>query len=394
MGGDEGANLDDAALLALGAAALRIDPGLAYAFRSPWKRALGAGLDAFTGRFQSLQSELDREKLESVVALRLDHLGDMVMSLPALEALRRAAPQARLTLVVGPWNQELARLWGRADRVEVWEAPWFCRPQRQTSLGHLRSLAALLQGHDLGVELRGDLRSILALRMAGVPQRLGISRTGGRSLLTHPQPFVPGMHEADQASHALGGLPVRAAGRIPRLRISRDDEAQARAAWRSLGLRGKVVAFQVTSGARSKAWPLQRWARVIDGLPRGMSAVVLGSPQEYELTQELAALCRRPPALAARQLPVGPLAAFLARCAALVSLDTGPAHLAAALGIPTVALFGPTLASRYAPRGPRARYLEAMPPCKPCSLERCPFGNACMQRIRPQQVLRALKEAL
>ena len=377
-----------------------------YRYRAAPLRWAAAGLDALGGLAfargaRARPGLLQRPRL---AVLRLDHLGDLLLALPALGRLRRALPQARIHLFTGPWGAELAGLFTAVDAVKVTPAGWFRRPgPRRGAWGDVGALAdALRQGaYDGCLDLRGDLRHHLAAWRAGVPVRAGHGVTGGAFLLTHEAVYRPGLHESDQALAVLDALdlPVGGGPQGPALALPPAARARAQALRRRLKLGPDFVAVQAASGAAAKRWPPEHWAALLKGLARGLDVCLLGSPAERE---EMLALARaaagagRRVAVAAGSLDLAGLGAFLQLSRLLISVDSGPAHLGQALGVPLLCLFsGTNAAAQWAPRGPRVTVLQAAGiPCAPCGLTHCPIGNACMRALEPAAALAGARRLL
>jgi ADP-heptose:LPS heptosyltransferase len=370
-------------------------PGPYMAYRSAWKRRAARALDALGAPLAPAKRPLPWGDLRRVAVLRLDHLGDLLLSFPALEALRRGLPHAHLTLVVAPWCEELARLCPWVDAVSVARAPWFERPRRRGwPVGALGALAGLLRrgGFDLGVDLRGDLRHMLAMRWAGVPWRLAAPQTAGGFLLTHAGVPGPG-HEWRRSLDLLksAGLRAAAPGR-PRLAPSARARAKARRRLKGWGLRPGFLAVHPFAGAPSKRWPLEHWRRLLAAMPRRRVLLLGGAGEAAELqdlAREGAAGTR---VVAAGTLGADELAAVLEQAGVLLGLDSGPGHLAAAVGTPVLSLFSAASdPARWGAQGPGVRLLSADAPCSPCGLVDCPLDNACMRALDPQRVLAALR---
>lgn len=366
-----------------------------YVYRSRLKRGAASAFDA-AGSLLWRPSGLPIpwEGARRVAVLRLDHMGDVLMALPAVEALRRRLPRARVTLFVAPWGREAATLGGA--EVRVVQAPWFRRPSAGAGqAAAVRALAEALHGHDVGIDLRGDLRHLVALKRSGIPWRAGLTGTGGRFLLTHPVDHDPALHEMEQNYHVMESTGLKLEHRLPELAVPAAATRSAGQIRAGLKLSGPLVVFQAACGAPSREWLPERWAALIDSLPRPFRAVLLGSREELEGMKALAARCRRKPALATGAMDIPELAAFLKHCRLMVSLNTGPAHLAAAMGTPVLSLFaGTDETGRWAPRGPRVRVLQSAVPCAPCNLTHCPFDNECMRLISVEAATRAMKEML
>ena len=384
------------------AALLRVPPPAPYVYRSGAKRA-AAGLLDFAGDLVLARRPfpVDWARVERAAVLRLDHLGDLINALPALRRLRKALPKAALDLWVGPWGLELAGLFRDVDAVRVAEAPWFGRPRREA--WPWASIAALGEGLRAGnygaaFELRGELRHLLALRRSGIRVRAGLALTAGRFLLTHPARWNPALHEQEQNLSLLdqAGLPTAAADGAPYLHLDAAALREAAAVSRSLKLGRAPVLVQAACGTNAKRWSPEAWAAVLRGLPAGAPLALLGSAAEAPEMRAIAARVRRPVAVAAGRLSLAALAALLGRARLLLSVDSGPAHLAAVQGAPVLALFsGTNDPRRWAPRGRRVRILRAPDfPCSPCELTDCPYGNACMRAIGPRDVLAAARRML
>jgi ADP-heptose:LPS heptosyltransferase len=381
---------------------LRVPPPSPYVYRSVWKRAAAGALDRAGGLLLAKPpSAVDWPAVERVAVLRLDHLGDLIHALPALRRLRRALPKARLDLWVGPWGQGLAELFRDVDAVHVSAASWFRRPRRRDwPWSDILALASGLRAQAYGAafDLRGELRHHLALYGSGIPVRAGQALTAGRFLLTHAALWKPGLHEQEQSLSLLdqAGVPAAGQGREPYLSIPAAARREADALCRSQRLGAAPVLVQAASGTRAKRWPQESWVRVLAGLPQGLPLALLGTREEASEMRAIAAAARRPVAVLAGRLSLASLAALLGRARLLLSVDSGPAHLAAVQGTPVLALYsGTNEAAQWAPRGARVRVLRAGGiPCAPCELADCPFDNACMRALDAGLVLAQARRLL
>ena len=332
-----------------------------------------------------------------VLLFRLERIGDLLMILDALVAVRRRLPDAELHLVVGSWNAELARLIPAIDRVETLDVPWLSRERAPTNLGSLTAQAARWrgQGFDMAVNFEPDIRSNLLVAASGAARRVGFGSKGGGALLTDPQPYDPSSHvaanalrlveraltsssrradqigQAAESPHAFGNAAPSSALRIP-------EHARARAA-RLLAARdgaGPLIGLNPAAGRAVKEWPAERFAAAASRLSEQMEAtfVLLGSaaerPHAEAVTRALPAGSRAIDL--AGKAPLVDLAAILQRLALLITGDTGPMHLAAAVGTPVLAIFGPSDPRRYAPRHTRSTVVHADLWCRPCNRFRRP----------------------
>lgn len=322
---------------------------------------------------------------QRILLLRLERIGDLLMSAPAIAAVRAFAPDATIDLVVGSWNASIARLIPGIDRVETLDAAWLARGSAG-ALG-LRALMARARtwrsrGYDLAINFEGDIRSHLLVALSGAPERAGFTMAGGGPLLTRPFEFDPREHTTHNAWRLVrdlfGMLGVRGPGRAgasPPFRLDLPALARERAA-ALVGRETRVIGLHASGGRAIKQWPAARFADAAGRLARAMEAtlVLTGSPGDRALVDEVRAalpadinvidLCGE------LDLPI--LGAVLERCRLLVTGDTGPMHLAAAVGTPIVAVFGPSIPARYAPIATAHRIVRIDLPCAPCNRIRLP----------------------
>lgn len=331
-------------------------------------------------------------------------VGDAVMSLPALRAVRAAFPQARLAVLARPWVAEIYRRERAVDEVILdsagrgagdWAGKW--RTARE-----LRC-----RGFDCAILFPNSFASALVVRLAGIPRRIGYRRDGRGPLLTQAIP-VPRRGEipAHEAYYYLELL--RRAGILDSLPvvdvIELDQAGEARQAGRerfaALDLEGEVLG--VSPGAAfgpAKRWLPERFAETacMVAATRGAAVALFGSAAERELCEQVAARIRGggiPVLNLAGETTLGEFIELAAACALFLTNDSGAMHVASALGVPTVAVFGPTDPWATGPRGRRVRLVREPLDCSPCKLRTCPIDHRCMQRIPAGAVARAALELL
>lgn len=330
-------------------------------------------------------------RLEQIVVRTPNWLGDTVMALPTLTALRAAEPGARITLV-GRWAPLLAGQ-GVADLLLDYPKP----------LGARRRLARALAADrpDVAVLLPNSLEAALAAAWWRARRRAGYATDGRTALLTDSLPLpAPRHHQVDEYAGLLALLGVDGAAPVPewRLTASAEEAGEIDRLLAAAGLDATAPLVGLHLGAAfgsSKLWPPDAFARLAQRLSAdGLRPVLLGTAVDARAAALVMAASGGPVAsLIGRDRPAL-LPRLLARLRCLVSGDTGVAHLAAAVGVATVTLFGPTDRRLTAPRGRDARAVDHPTPCAPCFLPTCPIDHVCLTRIEPEAVLRAVRLAV
>lgn len=310
-----------------------------------------------------------------LLVVRPDHLGDVLFLTPTLAHLRRALPDAHITALVGPWAAPLLAHNPDVDAVETLAFPWFDRRPRRSLLDPYRRLYAAARA------LRGRFDVALVMRFdhwwggwlaaaAGIPHRVGYATPLLAPFLTWPLSYRPGRHEVLQ-NLSLGtpwGLPDHTTPEESPLRLplSPADVAAAEELPLPPG-DGPLVAVHPGSGAPVKRWPAVKWAAVMRALHEQHRArfVLTGSRAERLLAEAVAARAGVPARLLAGETSLGRLAALFARCDLVMGPDSGPLHLAVAVGTPTVHLYGPVDPAAFGPWGPANRHRVVVEPL-PC----------------------------
>jgi len=291
--------------------------------------------------------------VREVLVLRLDRIGDLLMSLPALEQLRAAFPNARIRLAVGRWSEPIARS-APVDEVLVWNAPWVGRrAEGAESFGSLRRKARALRSAplDLAIDLQGDVRAALLMWLTGARWRVGYANSGGGYLLTHVVPLdetVSWLEQNRLAVTAVGGAQDRPAS-TPL--VTEEERGFSRQLFESLGFAAArpLVGIHPSGGRRVKQWDPKRWSQVGARLQREFGATVLitGTAADRTLAAAVASeLGERPCDLTGR-LSLRETLSMIASLDLFLSPDTGPMHMACRVGTPSVGVFGPSDPVRY-----------------------------------------------
>jgi ADP-heptose:LPS heptosyltransferase len=372
---------------------LKQDPDRPYFFKSPIKTLLIHFIDTIGSFFfHEKKAPIVWRDIKKIAVLRLDHLGDVLLALPFLEAMKMSLPQADIILYAAPWAEEIVRLSGLKIGIKVFNAPWFDRANLQPwSLKGIQSLSRNLAmgGYDAVIDLRGDLRHIIAMKRSGIPIRIGQKRTGGGFLLTHPLFYRKGLHETDrnlEISPQLG-LENPIGNPWPKIFPTEENRISEMKVQKSLGITKSVIALHCTCMASAKRWGDEKWRKLAGSLPEEVDIVVVGSKNEREEAERIFRGCQRKVVLAMGVFSLGELAAFLKNSKLFIGVDSAPAHIAAAVGTPVISLFsGTNEAAQWSPRGINVTVIQKATPCSPCELITCPIANECMNQITVEEV--------
>jgi len=326
-----------------------------------------------------------------ILLLRLERIGDLLMSAAAIESVRARAPEAAIDLVVGSWNQSIAGRLRGIDRVETLDAPWLARGGAAAGTSRLLSTAWRwrARGYDLAINFEGDVRSHALIALGGARRRVGFAMAGGGPLLTDVVEHRPDRHTSDNAAALVAAAFPGSPGPSPRLSPGAEPAAQpaadfrldvpddARLAARALiGPHPRYIVVHASGGRAIKQWDLDRFAAATAAIARAVGAAVVlsGAPGDAPLTAQVRAAL--PADIAVVDLTGRPdllvLAAVLEGARLVLTGDTGPMHLAAAVRAPVVAVFGPSMPVRYAPRSTAHRVVRVDLWCAPCNMIRKP----------------------
>jgi len=376
------------------------------------------GLISSAGRLFRRPGPLDPERVRQILVIRLDLLGDMVLSLPAVHALKRAYPNAQVTVLALPYAADLLELAPVVDSVLTYDVNRIRRPADVLSPRSYRELLAVVRrlrqaNFDLCLSLHGRFACVMAW-LSRCPRRYGYRAEAYPFMLTHTLPG--GRYDARQHEvlynlrlAELAGAPADWTQRLggsqaPKLTVPLTEQRRMRhllAEWEIRADSLLVVIHPGASNGSAKRWLPEYWGRVASRLhdELGAAVVISGTPAEAAIVQAVVCGCNFKPVILAGQTTIPQLGALLKRADLLLSSDSGPAHMAAALGTPQITIFGPTDPAVYAPINPKAVVLRRDLPCSPCydarATAECRFGHVnCMRQLEPDEVYQACTRLL
>ncbi|WP_165251408.1 glycosyltransferase family 9 protein [Paludisphaera soli] len=369
------------------------------------------------------------ESPRRILVVQLDHLGDAVLTAPLIAHLREAYPRAEIDVLASPSNHEVFESNADVARVRIAERTWFERsPSRRGLLGEVWRLGSSLREarYDLGIDVRGDVLSILVLAIGGVARRVGFAMGGGSFLLSDVAEWTPGRHEvrsrlalleplgiepdfggralvhvrdedrAEVAARLLEAWPRRSGRRRERpSRAISGGEADGRLNAEQFRPHPPMLAVHLGAGTAAKRWPKRHWKALVERfLEDGWRVVIVGGPEDPPLSRILAPHDRLVDW--SGRLSVPQTTALLERTDLFIGADSGPAHLAASAGALSVILFsGTNNPMQWRPWSTRSLVLRKRVPCRPCHQKTCPLpDHPCMTGLDPDRVYRASRRWL
>lgn len=346
-----------------------------------------------------------------ILILQPDHLGDIILSEPAVRLLRESLPDARLTAVVGPWSSLIARLaWPVDELIEI-DFPGFNRALKDANPAapylQLEDDAERLRafGADRAVVLRDDAWWATALARASVSGAVVAAADPRNRPFATTLPDLDGLKHRTKRAMTLAAALMQGSPRIewdsswdmsPRLGADAGQVAAARAVLAEHSIGGPFIVLHPGAGAPVKTWSVRYWRAVVASLDEHR-VVLTGSEAEEDDCRQIAAGFPHAVDLAGKTT-LDTLIGLLHLSQLAVGTDNGPMHIGAALGTPTVRLYGPSNPARYGPPPGDARHrvLTAgwrCPRCEDLSTDR-ESGCGCMASITPDAVLAAIDRAL
>jgi len=336
-----------------------------------------------------------------VAVVRALQLGDMLCTVPALRSLRRALPDAHVTLIGLPWASEFASRYSNYidDFLEFPGFPGI--PERPMDPAAIVDFLARAQQRrfDLAIQLHGSGSFINPFT-----QLLGAKRTAGFYLPGDYCPdagsFMPwpgAGHEIERLSSLVRFLGGPDCGDELEFPLSRDDRGEAYALLKQHNLHaGSYVCLHPGGRNLSRRWSLEKYARVAEWLDlKGYRVIVTGAPFEADLASKLQELTRCEIVNAAGRTGLGGMAALLTGARLLVSNDTGASHIASAVRTPSVIVVLGSEPARWAPLDTH-RHRTVMKPveCRPCGYYECPIGFHCERQVEPSDVIETIQQIL
>jgi lipopolysaccharide heptosyltransferase II len=316
-------------------------------------------------------------KTKRLLIIKLISVGDVLFTTPAVRALRLGFPRAHLTYLVGSWSKGVIEDNPNLNEVIVYDAPRHSSDRWRAWLSTLSCLRRVRRKRfDLAVIFhRTSFAGLLAL-LAGIPNRVGFDYHGQGRFLTRKVAYEVGKHEVDRYLDVVRCLGLSPGGLWTEMQVGKKEQDEASQLLRANGLKTdeRMVAVLPGGGKNpgtfmpTKRWPADRFARLIDEMVRRFQVKVLlvGGPGDEEVVNDVISQIQSPAVNLVGKTTFKQLAAVLQRCQLFIGGDSGPLHIAAAVGTPTVGIFGPSDPRLVAPRGEKHLAVWKKVSCSPC----------------------------
>jgi lipopolysaccharide heptosyltransferase II len=350
-----------------------------------------------------------------ILVIRLDLIGDLVLSLTAVQALKRTYPEAEIDLLAVPSSAKVIAETPELSKVIGYDPNIWRRPKALLQLKNWREAIALYRRlhsreYDLALSVSGPWAAIIAA-LSGARRTIGFAQEGYPGFLTDPvqgKHWATGdhKHEVDyclELARAAGVTPT-AEDRVPHLTVSTKAIHEVEKLLQTMGIQTDkpLIACHVSANnGQSKRWPVPYWATLLDRLlTEDRTTVVLtGAPNDLPLIEEITQRMQQQPHNLAGKTSLNQLAALLQRADLLLTGDSGPMHIAAALGTALIAIHGPTDPALSGPISPDATVLRSDIWCSPCYTAQGPadcrfYTTQCMKNITPTLVYTTIYEKL
>ena len=371
-----------------------------YSFERERKDKRGWGL--FQDKKHTVSGDVKPDRIHRILVHGPNWIGDAVMCTPALDGIRRIFSSADITLLARPAVAQLLKDHASLDRMIVCD-------QHAGLLEMLRLVRTLqARNFDLAVLFPNAFRAAFLAFLARIPRRYGYAMDGRSFLLTDAvscSSETRRLHQVRYYENLIRPLCPTYSSQPPSLTVSQDDTEQAARLLDAHAVPRDCRLLGVNPGSmygEAKRWLPERFAEAADQLVEHQTiqsaadvrCIILGAPGEEGLGHHIAGLMRNRPVVLSGQTSLGILTAILKRCWLLLTNDTGPMHMANAVHIPVIAVFGPTDDTRTAPFASGHVVVRTPVDCSPCLFRECPIDHRCMTGVTVEQVVQAAQYVL
>lgn len=347
-----------------------------------------------------MEKTIDPGRIRRLLIRSTNWIGDAIMTTPAVRALRRNLPEAQITILTKPWVAPVFENSAHVDAVMLYQS----EGRHKGMTGKLRLIQELRQYRfDAALLLQNAFEAALIAFLTQVPCRIGYATDGRKWLLTHPLNRRPALKKVHQTQYYLNLLNVFGFhddhfDLYLRLEDGIRNRAQELLEAHGVGLNAPLVGINPSAAyGPAKQWLPERYAELADRIHELLGAQILlfGGPEDGPFGRQIAQMMRHAPVNLAGKTLLKEAMALIEKCRILITNDSGLMHVAAALKVPLVAIFGSTDFRATGPLSPQSRVIRVPVDCSPCLQPECPEGHLnCMDRIDVETVFRAVEELM
>ena len=328
---------------------------------------------------------------KKILVIKLSALGDVILSLPSLRALRDKFPKSSISVLVGRKSRNIIRNCPYIDDTIVYD------PGTANKAGYLLKMARLLasEDFDIVVDLQNNRTSHLLSYLSGARLRAGHdNRKWSFFLNRRTKDAPPGLGALEHQFQVLKLVGVDHMDRRLEIWTQKEEDERVRLFLESQWVSPSQTLVGINPGSSprwpTKQWPVENFAKLCDELAkRNIRVVITGSAEDLPMAEELMRLTRNKPINAVAKTSITELVSLVRRCQAFVSSDSAPMHIAASADVPLLAIFGPTDPRRHLVAPSRYQVFWKELQCSPCYLRSCPIGHTCMKKITVTEILDA-----
>ena len=349
------------------------------------------------------------QSVKKILVFKLDHIGDVLMTTPALKALKSRYPDASLTVVVGSWSKDILKDNPDISEILVYDAYWFNRNTDKKfnikkTLDFIKELRK--RRFDIFYSFRGDFMGILMGSLLRIPVRVGFNNGGGGFLLTHPMAPIENIHQVEQFLNAIkvNGLThkyiTRASDTDKRMKVAISEAERKFTATfigKYSGKNENFIGFHIGAGYPSKLWTPEKYGILIKRLHDdfGIHALLVGGDEDKVILKRIESIIKNTGSInSVGKTNIKETAALIEKCTLFIGNDSAPVHIATAIGIPVIVIF--SAANNpvgWKPFGSNVTCITKDVLCKNCEKYEC-IDTKCMRMITVDEVYNKAKEIL
>ena len=340
--------------------------------------------------------------MKKILVTRTDRIGDVILSLPAIKAIRKAFPDAYIAVMVQPRIDDILKGNPHIDEVIVYDK----NKKHKSMLRNIDFIKGLRsEKFDMVLNLHSTKRTNLLCFLAGIPRRIGYARGKADFLLTDKIEYTKKSgekHEAEYSLDILRYLGINPEFSNPFVCVQQEDEKRAEEILEGLGIANgeKFAILHPGASCKSKMWPLKNFAKIGDMLMENLKTKVMINlvPGQADLGEKVKGMMKNKPVFFCDPTTLGELAALFKKAGLVISNDSGPVHIAAAVGCPVISIFGRNQKGlspvRWKPLGAKALAIHKDIGCTECLAHDCKKGFLCLESVSAQEVFEKAKDFL